>query len=65
MSIDDAKILHAVLDPRWKVGKLRIDNAEHIFITVQLPDNTNITWLVPRDQAQMMGKALMDLANSA
>jgi hypothetical protein len=62
MSIDDEKILQAILDPRWKVGKVRFDGTEHIFVSMQHPEHMTITWLVPRDQAGKMGTALIDLA---
>jgi hypothetical protein len=60
--IEEEKILNVVLDPRWKVGKIRFDGSEHIFITMQHPEHLNITWLVPREQAAKMGRALIDLA---
>jgi hypothetical protein len=60
--IEEQKIMDVSLDPRWKVGKVKFDGAEHIFITMQHPKHINVTWLIPREQAAMMGKALIDLA---
>jgi hypothetical protein len=64
MSIDDEKILQAALDPRWKVGKVRFDGSEHIFIRIQHPEHIDITWLIPREQAKQMGQALLNLAKT-
>jgi hypothetical protein len=60
--IEEEKIMKVILDPRWKVGKVRFDGSEHIFITMQHPDHLNITWLIPREQAKQMGQALTALA---
>jgi hypothetical protein len=62
MSIDDEKILQAVLDPRWRVGKILFDGVEHAFVEIQHPAYGKITWLVPREQAAQMGRALIELA---
>jgi hypothetical protein len=62
MSAIEEKFLNVILDPRWKIGRLKFDGVEHIFITMQHPEHLNITWLVPRDQARTMGQTLMNLA---
>jgi hypothetical protein len=58
----EERILNVILDPRWKVGKIKFDGVEHIFITMQHAEHMNISWLIPRDQAQIMGEALIGLA---
>jgi hypothetical protein len=56
------KILQAILDPRWKVGKVAFDGSEHIFVSIQHPQHMTITWLIPREQAAKMGNALVNLS---
>jgi hypothetical protein len=56
------KIHHAILDPRWKWGKVNFDGSQHIFITMHHPEHMDITCLVPRDVAKQMAMALLDLA---
>jgi hypothetical protein len=60
--IEEEKILKVILDPRWKVGRLKFDGVEHVFITMQHPEHLNITWLIPRAQARQMGEVLIGMA---
>jgi hypothetical protein len=54
-----AKVEHALLDPKWEWGKLEIDNTPHIFITLYHPAYGPITSIVPHRVASDMAQQLL------